>query len=809
MKKLQIKNRAGAKKSSLSNNPGMTHHAGIINKINYACYIAAGIVVILFSFSLSNPLFKTPYSPVIYDKNGELLGAVVAADGQWRFPASPVKDSKFAAAIVEYEDHRFRYHPGIDPAAIVRAGIQNIKAGRIVSGGSTITMQVIRLARGNRNRNLQEKIIEAILALRLEITHSKDDILALYASNAPFGGNVVGLEAAAWRWFGRSADELSWAEAATLAVLPNGPSLVHPGKNRDVLKQKRDLLLGRLAKQGFIKEETLLLAKKEPLPLEPKPLPRLAPHLLSRIVIEQKNKKVKSNYNMSADSAKIYTTLDYVIQERASAILNRWADRFQGNGVMNAACLILDTQTGEVLAYVGNVESEVAGDVDIINAPRSSGSLFKPFLYAAMLDSGELMPGALVSDIPTRIGSYSPENNTRTYLGIVPADQALARSLNIPAVRELRSYGIDRFARLLRSLGVSTLFRSGDDYGLPLILGGAEVTLWDIAGLYAGLARTATATEDNSLQFFPPSYYLENHRKVKTGTLISPGAAWLTLDALTHVVRPGEEAAWQNFASSRRIAWKTGTSFGFRDAWAVGTTSRFTAAVWVGNATGEGRAELRSTTTAAPVLFEIFSFLGASEWFEKPFNNLKVTEVCSMSGFPAGANCGSTKITEIPQNAPFHNSCLFCKLVTLNEKEDKQVILTKNKSEKTVTKTWFILPPAEEWYYKRWNLDYKVLPPYEGVSVKSIPIALFNPEENSQIYVPVELDGRAGQVVFTAAHRDSNATIHWHLDEKYLGATEVFHEMETRPQPGNHILSIVDNFGNTVQRRFKILNTAD
>ena len=276
------------------------------DKFRYICYIAAGIAILLFSFSLSTPLFKTPYSPVLYDRNNELLGAVTATDGQWRFPPQNVKDSKFATAIIEYEDRRFRFHPGIDPVAIIRAGIQNIKAGKIVSGGSTITMQTIRLSRGNRNRTFFEKFIEMILALRLEVTHSKEDILAIYASNAPFGGNVVGLEAAAWRWFGRSTDELSWAEAATLAVLPNGPGLVHPGKNRDILKQKRDALLDHLAKQGFIVEEALRLAKSEPLPLEPKQLPRLAPHLLSRIVTEQKTKPGFSYIN---------TTLDSKIQE--------------------------------------------------------------------------------------------------------------------------------------------------------------------------------------------------------------------------------------------------------------------------------------------------------------------------------------------------------------------------------------------------------------------------------------------------------------------------------------------------------------
>jgi penicillin-binding protein 1C len=761
-------------------------------------YIIGGAAIFLaFVLCLREPLFDVPYSPVLYDRGGVLLGARVAEDGQWRFSPKPLDDSKFTAALTEYEDRRFRCHIGIDPLAILRAAVQNIRAGKIVSGASTLTMQTIRLMRGKKERTFLEKIIEAVLAVRLETGRSKDEILALYAANAPFGGNVVGLEAAAWRWYGRSAAELSWGEAAVLAVLPNGPGLIHPGRNREILRQKRDTLLVRLAERGYFDAETLRLARAEPLPEEPKPLPQLAPHLLDRII-------------QNPGPGRTYTTsLDAGIQKRTAVILNRWASLFAGNGIMNAACLILDTQTGEVLAYAGNADTPAAPDVDIIAAPRSSGSLLKPFLYAAMLDSGELMPAGLVSDIPTRIGSYSPENNSRNYTGMIPANQALARSLNIPAVRALRSFGPDRFLRLLRSLGLTTLFRSGDEYGLPLILGGAEVTLWDITGLYAGLGRTAWNPRQGETSFFPPSYFSRPVPKGKDRRPFSAGAAWLTLDALTSVVRPGEEASWQIYAGSRRIAWKTGTSFGFRDAWALGLTSRWTVGVWVGNASGEGRAELRGSTTAAPLLFEIFSFLESSGWFEKPYGDLDTVPVCALSGFPLGPHCGAVKYADIPRNAPHHPPCAFCRSVVLNEKQDRQVVLSGGATEKTVTRNWFVLPPAEEWYYRRWNLDYKPLPPAAGSSQLSPPMALFTPEENSRVYVPIELDGSPGQLVLMAAHRDSSAVIHWHLDTAYLGSTQVFHEMEVRPAPGPHTLSLVDHAGNMLRRRFTVLEGAD
>ncbi|MDR1932259.1 MAG: penicillin-binding protein 1C [Spirochaetales bacterium] len=767
-------------------------------------FFGGAAVFLAFAFCLPDPLFDVPYSPVLYDRNGVLLGARVAGDGQWRFAAPASVNPKFAAAITEYEDRRFRYHIGVDFIAVMRAAVQNLRAGRIVSGGSTLSMQTIRLMRRRNARSFFEKAVEAVLALRLEIGRSKDEVLRLYAANAPFGGNVVGLEAAAWRWYGRSPDELSWAQAATLAVLPNGPGLVHPGRNRDTLRKKRDALLERLAARGHFDTGTLNLARAEPLPDEPQALPMLAPHLLDRIVLAQ------AAAGREGGSSRYTVSLDAGLQARAAALLNRRAERFAAEGVMNAACLILDTQTGEALAYVGNADTPEAPDVDIVRSPRSSGSLFKPFLYAAMLDSGQLMPAGLLSDIPTRIGSYSPENNTKSYAGVIPANQALARSLNVPAVRCLRNFGVDRFARLLRTLGVTTLFRAGEDYGLPLILGGAETTLWDIAGLYAGLARTAMYPGRTDNLFFPPAYFPRSGPRTgdtpSAGSApLSAGAAWLTLEALTSVVRPGEEAAWQAFASSRKIAWKTGTSFGFRDAWAVGVTTRWTVAVWAGNASGEGRAELRGANTAAPLLFEVFSFLEAPDWFPKPYGALDTVSVCALSGFPPGPYCGSLKYADIPRGAAHHQPCSFCVQVTLNEKQDRQVVFSGGEKEQTVRRGWFVLPPAEEWYYRRWNLDYRTPPPAAGVSRSAVPMALFTPEENSEVYVPIEIDGSAGYLVLTAAHRNSAAMIHWHLDEAYLGATEVFHEMEIRPAPGPHTVFLVDSAGNTLSRRFTVI----
>jgi penicillin-binding protein 1C len=340
-----------------------------------------------------------------------------------------------------------------------------------------------------------------------------------------------------------------------------------------------------------------------------------------------------------------------------------------------------------------------------------------------------------------------------------------------------------------------------------------------MAALYAGLARTALgAPTAQASAFFPSTIFPRDPNAAflyNNGASLTPGAAWLTLDALTSVARPGEEAAWQDYAGARRISWKTGTSVGNRDAWAIGTTPDLTVAVWIGNASGEGNAILRSAVTAAPVLFELFSSLKnalnalnasrqSEAWFPQPVA-LRPVEVCAFSGYPVGPDCARLVVTRAPRDAPGGVPCPYCRVIVLNAEQDRQVVLDASAVQKVVAKKWFVLPPAEEWYYRKWNLDYAAPPPFEGADGRAATMALFSPDAGSQIYVPVELDGREGRVVFRAAHRESGAVIHWHLDDGYLGVTEAFHEMEVRPASGLHTLTLVDNAGNRLSRRFEVL----
>ncbi len=373
------------------------------------------------------PSFRTPRSTVIEARDGSLLGARIADDGQWRFPGFEKVPEKFEKSLLTFEDQYFYFHPGINPVSIIRAFISNIKAGEIVSGGSTITMQVARISRGNKRRTYSEKFIEMLSALKLELFRSKKEILKMYAANAPFGGNTVGLEAAAWRYTGKASSDLTWAEAAALAILPNSPSLVFPGRNQEILRYRRDELLKLLFKKKYIDSTTLVLAIDEPLPGEPKNLPSRAPHLTDLF------------YKQSRGSI-IRTTIDPALQDRATALLNAHQKILAENYIYNSACIIVDVNSGNVLAYVGNNSLEDAkehgGDVDIIRSLRSTGSILKPFLYAGMQYSGDILPNTLVADVPTRFPGFSPKNFDLKYRGAVSAATALSQSLNIPAVKD-------------------------------------------------------------------------------------------------------------------------------------------------------------------------------------------------------------------------------------------------------------------------------------------------------------------------------------------------------------------------------------
>jgi penicillin-binding protein 1C len=775
-----------------------------------------GAVLAAFYFSLSFPLFRNPYSLVLTDRQGQLLQARIADDGQWRFPYDPNVPVKFREAITTYEDHRFYHHPGFDPLAMGRAAIQNIRKRQIVSGGSTLTMQTVRLSR-NKSRNIFQKAIEIVLALRLECSYTKDEILALYSSHAPFGGNVVGLDAASWRYYGRSPGTLSWGEAACLAVLPNSPALIHPGRNRRQLREKRDRLLDKLFATGKIDAGTCRLAKAEPLPEKPLPLPQEAPHLLGRVATD-------GSAMADGQAVIVKTTVDLKLQQQVNAIIMRHHEQLKGNQVNNAAALVMEIETGNVLAYTGNVylpgEQDIDSHVDVIIAPRSPGSTLKPLLYAAMLQDGQILPNSLLPDIPTQISGYAPQNFDLGFDGAVPANRAIARSLNIPAVKMLQSYRTERFHALLKQLGCTTLKQPSRHYGLSLILGGGENSLWELAGIYSSLARSLNHYSVYSSRYYPKDLHMPNYlagqktgkpgpeEQLPASAVLGAGAIYYAFQSMEELMRPGDEMLWTQFNSSQKIAWKTGTSFGFRDGWAIGLTSRHLVAVWVGNADGEGRPGLTGISTAAPILFDIFKMLPAAPWFEPPYDDLVQLEVCRHSGYRATELCSARDSMLVPKSGIRAGSCPYHQTVHLDAAGRFRVSSECEDPNAMQHVSWFVLPPALEYYYKQKNAEYMELPPYKqgcGSQLSTPAMEMIYPRRSNKIYVPVELSGKTGKAVFEMAHRKPGTSVYWHLDETYIGTTRNFHQMALDPPPGKHLLVITDEFGERIEQPFEIL----
>ena len=764
------------------------------------------IVFIIFWNSIDFPLFKDPTSTIVTTKKGELLAARIADDEQWRFPQSDSIPKKFAVAITHFEDEYFYYHIGVNPVSFFRAIWQNLKAGKIVSGASTITMQTIRLSRKGQNRNYIEKFIEIFLAMRLELSKSKTSILNLYASNAPFGGNVVGLDAAAWRYYKRSPYQLSWGEIATLAVLPNAPSLIYPGKNQQLLLKKRNRLLDKLMENGEIDSITLELAKLEPLPSRPHPLPNITPHLLNRLI----NDGYEGQINK--------VNIDKDLQVNINRIVSNAHQHLKFNQIHNVSVLVIDVKDNNVVSYVGNSDCDHVNSgckVDMINARRSTGSTLKPLLYALILDEGLTLPHTLVPDIPTQILSFSPKNFYRTFDGAVPASNALIRSLNIPAVHQLSNYGQHKFYDKLKQLNINSLNKNAKHYGLSIILGGAESTMWELGSVYTGMAKTLNDFERNNYMYDansyePPNLLIKNKKKqnLEKEGIFSFASIWQTFEVLSEVARPIDEGNWEEFSSSSKIAWKTGTSFGHKDAWAIGITPEYVTVVWVGNADGEGRPGLTGTNIAAPIMFSVFEKLPKTSWFETPYENMEEVLVCESSGDIASVNCKNTIMEFVPQNSKRAKQCIYHKIIHLNSDSTYKVNSSCYPVSQMNHVSWFSLPPMMSYYYKKVNPFYIQEPENDPNCIKEQQksLQMIYPKNNSKLFLPRNLDGTNNQIVFKLAHANSDALVYWHLDGKYVGQTKGFHNKVLDTSVGNHKLTLVDSEGNEIVIKFEIID---
>ncbi len=758
---------------------------------------------LIFWWSLPETLFDVPYSTVIYADDGQLLGATIAEDGQWRFAESQSIPRNFEMCLLHFEDRRFHRHWGVDARAMVRAFRQNVAERRIVSGASTITMQVAKLSRNPERRTISQKLREICLALRIECSFSKQEILQMWAAHAPMGGNVVGLEAASWRYYGTSPDRLSLAECATIAILPNAPALMHPGRNRQALRDKRDRLLLSLKEAGKIDQLSYELALLEDIPAEPTALPRLAPHLLHQVV-------------GTGSSQRLQTTLSHDLQDRAIQIAERHHQHLSASGIENLAILVAEVNSGEVLAYVANApQTRAEQDVDMIQAARSSGSILKPILYTAALDAGHIAPAQLLPDVPSDYDGFRPRNYTRDYDGAVPADEVISRSLNVPSIHLMQQYGVPRLLADLKRLGLSTINRDADHYGLSLILGGAEVSLWEICGLYRNMAHDLNTFAGHSSQYLDQPYGpLTYQTQEITDDIVytheprvyAAGAIHHAMQAMTQLSRPAAEGHWERFESSIPLSWKTGTSFGHRDAWAVGVNADYVIGIWVGNADGEGRSGLVGVKKAAPILFDVLHSLGPQSSLPVPHDDLRDARICRHSGMVASDLCDEVDTFHLSQRAS-HRPCLYHRKIYL---DSAGYLALRDCAEGPVAEqSHFALPPEMAHYYKRVHPEYSDLPeiaPSCLSMMRQRNMSLVYPYAHTSIYLPKDERGDRQMAMARAVHARRDATIHWHLDDDYLGSTKDLHQQSIATGPGEHQLVLVDDRGEEIMQTFVVVN---
>lgn len=525
------------------------------------------------------------YSTLVLGRDGALLRPYATAQGRWRLPAATSDvDPRYLAMLLAYEDRRFRSHPGVDPLALVRAAYQWVRHGRIVSGGSTITMQVARLLEPRSERSIAAKLRQMVRALELEWRLSKDGILALYLSLAPYGGNLEGVRAASLAYFGKEPRRLTLGESALLVALPQSPELRRPDRSAAAARAVRDRVLDRMAAAGLVPADEVAQAKQEPVPAGRKPMPMLAPHAADQAIAAAPGRRI---HRLTIDAA-LQKSLQDLARERARSL----------GPDLSVAIVVIENSSGEVLARVGSadyLDERRAGHVDMTQALRSPGSALKPFIYGIAFEDGLVHPETLIEDRPVRYGNYAPENFDLTFQGTVSVRRALQMSLNVPAVALLDKVGASRLSARLLQAGAPLVLPKNEAPGLAMALGGVGVKLADLTVLYSGFARLGTV--------LPLVERAEDTAPRTPARLVEPVAAWYVGHVLLGTPPPDN-------AAGGRIAYKTGTSYGYRDAWAIGFDGARTIGVWVGRPDGAPVPGLTGRSAAAPILFDAFSRTG-------------------------------------------------------------------------------------------------------------------------------------------------------------------------------------------------------
>ncbi|MFW5501103.1 MULTISPECIES: penicillin-binding protein 1C [unclassified Maridesulfovibrio] len=752
------------------------------------------LIICFFALDLIFPFpehkLHQPVASVVKDRDGDVLRIFLPPDGARRMHADFDKISPvLKKTLLASEDQWFEYHPGINPISVVRAAIMNIAAGRVVSGASTIPMQIARMAEPKK-RTLWAKSIESFRALQLKLHHSNEELLEIYLNMLPYGGNIVGVGAASHFYFGHGPDTLSLGEAALLTTIPRGPVYYDPLRNPQQAREGRNRVMHQLAAKGVFPAEEIARNLKLPLPDSIKPVPLEAPHF-SRMALEQ---------NGQANEVK--TTLDSTLQQAAQEMLKTHVARLRSDDIDNAACVIIHIPSREIRALVGSAdffEKGYGGAINLTDKKRSPGSTLKPFIYGLAFDQGKLVPDSFVYDIPVDYAGYSPQNYDRIYHGQVTVRQALAKSLNIPAVNTLADTGVAEFIELLKKGGISTLDKSPMEYGLPLALGGCEIKLTELTNLYASLADGG--------KFKPFTVSFSEHT-VET-QILSPQAAWLVLEMLSSVTRPEMNETWMLTRDMPETAWKTGTSFGHRDAWAVGLSGDYAIGVWVGNPDGRPRKGISGAVHGGPLLFDLLRMAAPGGKLPAPpdGSGLSEVEVCAHSRQLPGPFCTKrTTIRTLAGKTRLH-PCEECRQIFVDSKSGYRIsgeCLGRKGIKAKVIRT--IPAKLARWRAEN-NFEVPHLPPLApdcGLIPSGIAPKIISPAANTPYLLRKDTPLKFQQIALKAEAGPDSGTLYWFLDGRLISMGKFDEKLFTEVSVGEHRVSVSDEIGRMDAVEFEV-----
>ncbi|WP_044014057.1 penicillin-binding protein 1C [Hymenobacter sp. APR13] len=740
------------------------------------------LLLLLLGLDFAFPVPPAPqYSPLVLAADGSVLHAYLNPTQKWRMKTelreiTPV----LRAAIIEKEDRWFRWHFGVNPVALVQAAGRNLFGTGRTTGASTITMQVARLLEP-KERTLPNKLLEMARAVQLESHYSKDEILQLYLNLVPYGGNVEGVKSAALLYFQQTPDYLSLAQTVTLAIIPNRPRGLVLGKNNAAVLRERNRWLQRFGAAGLFPAQDVADALLEPLDVQRHAAPTLAPHLSRRLV------------RQFPHAAIIRSSLQRSKQSKAEDLTLGYVRRLRELGITQAAVLVVNNRTRQVEAYVGSADFRdfaSQGQNDGVVAVRSPGSTLKPFLYALAMDRGLVTPKQLLPDVPTNFQGYRPENFDKRCNGEVTLERALAYSLNIPAVRVLNQLGVPTFTEKLQQAGFQNVKRNRDQLGLSSILGGCGANLEELTGLYVTLADAG--------QYAP--LQLTSFTKPKSATsLISESAAFLTTDILSQLTRPDLPLGAASSMRLPKVAWKTGTSYGRRDAWSIGYNREYTIGVWLGNFSGQGSPALTGADVATPLLFDLFNALAynsPNDWFAPPAA-LDFRLVCTKSGLVPGENCPHQVIDYFLPSVSSGQRCQHQREVLVSEDGGFAYCRACAPAAGYRRELYPNLLPEVAAYKEAQGIPYRRLPPHNP----QCQLVRGGPEKAPNITSPTAnteyvLNAHEQQQLLLSCTTDNEVRqVHWYVNDQFLRTARATERVFFRPQPGPLKISCADDHG--------------